>query len=167
MLPLVNFNFTFFIQIVNTLILFFVLKRILFKPVTEFMDKRTQGIENAIQEAEDKKQESDRLKDEYEQKIQDIQLERNKIIEEATQKARIKTDEILEIANEEAKQILEKAKNEIDREKQKMMNELKDEISTLALLAASKVIEKDLDSNTHEQMIQQFIDKVGEQQWQN
>jgi len=167
MLPLVNFNFTFFIQIVNTLILFFVLKRILFKPVTEFMDKRTQGIENAIQEAEDKKQESDRLKDEYEQKIQDIQLERNKIIEEATQKARIKTDEILEIANEEAKQIIEKAKNEIDREKQKMMNELKDEISTLALLAASKVIEKDLDSNTHEQMIQQFIDKVGEQQWQN
>ncbi|NLM05013.1 MAG: F0F1 ATP synthase subunit B, partial [Clostridiales bacterium] len=153
MLPLVNFNFTFFIQIVNTLILFFVLKRILFKPVTEFMDKRTQGIENAIQEAEDKKQESDRLKDEYEQKIQDIQLERNKIIEEATQKARIKTDEILEIANEEAKQIIEKAKNEIDREKQKMMNELKDEISTLALLAASKVIEKDLDSNTHEQMI--------------
>lgn len=148
MLPLVNFNFTFFIQIVNTLILFFVLKRILFKPVTEFMDKRTQGIENAIQEAEDKKQESDRLKDEYEQKIQDIQLERNKIIEEATQKARIKTDEILEVANEEAKQIIEKAKNEIEREKQKMMNELKDEISTLALLAASKVIEKDLDSNT-------------------
>ena len=47
------------------------------------------------------------------------------------------------------------------------MNELKGEISHLAIAAAQKIMEKDLDLGSHQQMIQQFIDKAGEQQWQN
>jgi len=167
MLGLVEFNIAFFMQIANTLILFIALKHLLFKPVTEFMDKRTQGIESAIEEAELKNKESDRLKAEYEEKMKEIKKERNQIVAEATRNAELRSEEILTAADQEAKKILEKARVEIDREKQKMMNELKGEISTLALLAAGKVIEKDLNPQTHQQMIQQFIDKAGEQKWQN
>ena len=167
MLGLVEFNIAFFMQIANTLILFIALKHLLFKPVTEFMDKRTQGIESAIEEAELKNKESDRLKAEYEEKMKEIKKERNQIVAEATRKAEFRSEEILTAADQEAKNILEKARVEIAREKQKMMNELKGEISTLALLAAGKVIEKDLNPQMHQQMIQQFIDKAGEQKWQN
>lgn len=167
MLGLVEFNVAFFMQIANTLILFLALRHLLFKPVTEFMDKRTKGIEASIEEAELKNKESDRLKSEYEAKLNEIKKERNQIVDEATRKAQLRSEEILAAADQEAKKMLEKARVEIDREKQKMMNELKGEISTLALLAAGKVIERDLDPDTHQQMIQQFIDKAGEQQWQN
>ena len=167
MLGLVEFNVAFFMQIGNTLILFFALKHLLFKPVTEFMDKRTKGIEASIEEAELKNIEADKLKAQYEEKLNEIKKERNQIIEEATRKAQHRGDEIVMQADEEAKKMLEKARIEIEREKQKVMNELKGEISHLAIAVAEKVMEKDLDLGTHQQMIQQFIDKAGEQQWQN
>lgn len=167
MLGLVEFNATFFMQIANTLIMFLLLKHFLFKPVTEFMDKRTKTIEASIMEAELKNKESDDLKAQYENKLTEIKKERNQIMEEATRKAQHRGDEIVVAADEEAKKTIERARLEIEREKQKMMNDLKGEISQLAIAAAEKVIEKDLDQNAHQAMIQQFIDKAGEAQWQN
>ena len=167
MLGLVEFNATFFMQIINTLIMFLILKHFLFKPVTEFMDKRTKTIEASIEEAERKNKESDNLKAEYEAKLNDIKKERTQIIEEATHRAQSRGDEIVVAAEEEANKTIERARAEIEREKQKMMNDLKGEISQLAISAAQKVIEKDLDQNAHKQMIQQFIDKAGDTQWQN
>ena len=49
-----------------------------------------------------------------------------------------------------------------EKERQKVMNEIKNEISNIALLAASKVIEKDIDSNKHKELIDNFIKEVGE-----
>lgn len=167
MLGLVELNATFFMQILNFLIIYFILKHFLFKPVTEFMDKRTKSIEASIQDAELKNKQSDELKSQYEEKLSEIRKERNEIIEEATRRAQLRGDEIVVSAEEEAKKMVERARLEIEREKQKMMNELKGDISQLAIAAAGKIIEKDLDQGAHQQMIQQFIDKAGETQWQN
>ena len=62
---------------------------------------------------------------------------------------------------------MERARLQIEREKQSMMAELRGQISTLAIAAASKIIEKNLDKATHQDMIQQFIDEAGETRWQN
>ncbi len=167
MLGLVELNATFVFQIINFLIIFFALRHFLFKPVTEFMTNRTKNIEASIQEAEFKNKQSDELKAQYEEKLKEIKKERNQIIEEATLRAQHRGDEIVMAAEEEARKTMERARAEIEREKQKMMNELKGEISQLAIAAAGKIIEKDLDEGLHQQMIQQFIDKAGETQWQN
>ncbi|MBU5676595.1 F0F1 ATP synthase subunit B [Alkaliphilus sp. MSJ-5] len=167
MLGLVEINATFIFQIINTLIIYFALRHFLFKPVTEFMENRRRNIEVSIQEAEIKNKESDELKSQYEEKLKEIKKERNTIIEEANRRAEDRGNEIILSAEEEARKILEKARLEVEREKKKMMNELKGEISQLAIAAAEKVIEKDLDQGAHQQMIQQFIDKAGETQWQN
>ena len=50
----------------------------------------------------------------------------------------------------------------LEQERQKVMNEIKNEISNIAILAASKVIEKDIDSNKHKELIDNFIKEVGE-----
>jgi len=167
MLGLVEFNITFIFQLVNTLIIFLVLRHFLFRPVTDFMEKRAQTIESSIKDAELKNKQSDELKSQYEAKLKEIREERNQIIEEATRKAQHRGDEIVSAADEEAKKTIERARMEIEREKQKMMNDLKGEISQLAIAAAEKIIEKDLDQNAHQVMIQQFIDKAGTTQWQN
>ncbi len=167
MLGLVEFNATFIFQLVNTLIMFIALKHFLFKPVTEMMENRTKSIESSFEEAELKNKESEKLKSEYEEKLRDIKKERNQIIEDATRRAQDRGDEIVGEAEQEADRIVEKARVEIEREKQKMLNELKGEISDLAISAAGKIIEKEMDENTHKQLIDKFIDKAGETQWQN
>lgn len=167
MFGLVEFNSTFIFQLVNTLVMFLILRHFLFNPVTEMMQKRTKSIEDTFQEAELKTKESKELKARYEAKLNEIKEERNKMIEDATLRAKNRSDEIIAAAEEEADRLAEKAKIEIEREKQKMMNELKGEISKIAIDAAEKVIEKDLDEKAHKELINNFIDKAGETQWQN
>lgn len=164
---LVEFGWTFVFQIINTIIIFLVLRRFLFKPATEFMDNRTKGIENALEEADMKNKEAEELKGQYEEKLAKIKDERNEIIREATKRAEERSNEIIKAAEVEAQKIKEKGQHEVERERQKTVNELKDQISTLAIMAASKVVEEELNQQAHEKMIQEFIKEVGEAQWQN
>jgi F-type H+-transporting ATPase subunit b len=59
------------------------------------------------------------------------------------------------------------AHRELERERIKAVNELKDQISELTIMAASKVVEKDLNEADHKALIDQFINEVGDVQWQN
>ncbi|MCC5909653.1 MAG: F0F1 ATP synthase subunit B [Clostridiaceae bacterium] len=164
---LVEFGWTFVFTIVNFLIIFYVLRHYLFRPVTEFMENRTKGIETSIEEAERKNKEAETLKEQYEEKLMSIKKERETIINEATKRAKTQSDEIIKSAKGEATKIIERGRQDIERERQKTVNELKDQISTLAIMAATKVVEEEMDQKAHEKMIQQFIEEVGETQWQN
>ena len=73
-----------------------------------------------------------------------------------------KSDDIVNTAKKDALDIKEKANKDIEQERQKVINEIKNDISNIALLAASKVIEKDLDKSKHEELIENFIKEVGE-----
>lgn len=149
-------------QIVNTIILFVVLKKILFKPVLNIIDARENGIKEAIATGEQAKNEGLALKAEYEQKLSLAKNEGQEIIKQATLRAEQKSDEIISIAKEEANSLKERANKDIAQERQKVMNELKNDISSIAILAASKVIEEDIDQAKHEEMINKFIEEVGE-----
>jgi len=164
---LIEFNAAFVIQIINALLLFGALTFILFKPVTKLLNKRTEGIQSSIDEAEVKLSEADKLKAEYEEQLRDIKNERNAIIGKATERAEIEGNKIVAAARENAEEILEKAKLQIEGDKQRMLEEVKTEISSLVIAVASKVIEKELDEISHQNMIQQFIDEVGDVQWEN
>lgn len=164
---LVEFNAAFVIQIINALVLFGALAYILFKPVTKFMEKRTEGIKSSIDEAETKVEEANKLKAEYEQQLREIRKERSSIIEKATKMAEAESNKIIAAAREDAEGILERARMQIEGDKQRMMEELKSEVSSLVIAVASKVIEKDLDEASHQNMIQHFIDEVGDIRWEN
>lgn len=166
-LGLVEFNATFFFQIFNTFVLFLILKKLLFEPVTEFMANREKEIAAEIKNAEGKNLEAEKLKEKYSSKIKDIENEGKQIIKEAKERADQKASEIVTKAREEEKEIRLKNQEELEREKVKAVNELKDEISDLTILAASKVIGKNLKKEDHLALIDQFIDEVGDVKWQN
>ena len=160
--PVVTISWELLFQIVNTIILFVVLKKILFKPVLEIIDAREQGIKEDLATGERAKNEGLALKAQYEQKLQVAKNEGQEIIKQATLRAEEKSNEIISTAKEEASNIKERANKDIVQQREKVMNELKTEISSMAILAASKVIEKDIDQNKHEEMINKFIEEVGE-----
>ena len=84
------------------------------------------------------------------------------IITEATKKAQVRSDEIIAEARSEASSIMDKAYVEIEREKKKAVNEIKDEITDIAFEAAKLVVEKEINQQDNERLIEEFINNVGE-----
>ena len=149
-------------QLINTVLVFLLLKKLLFTPVLGIIEARENDIQDNLAKGEKAKNQGMALKTEYEDKISRAKDEGQEIIKQATLRAEQKSDEIISSAKDEAAHIKEKATKDIEQERQKAMNEIKDDISDIALLAASKVIEKDIDKEKHEDLIKDFIKKVGE-----
>ena len=160
--PLIGITYEFIFQLVNTFLVFFLLKKLLFKPVLGIIEAREKDIRENLAQGERAKKEGLSLKSEYEEKLNSAKEQGQEIIKQATLRAEQKETEIIAAAKQEASQLKEKASKDVEQERQKVINEIKDDISDIALLAASKVIEKDIDKNKHEDLIKDFIKKVGE-----
>lgn len=154
-------------QIIATGVLFLVLRHFLFKPVTDLLDARSKKIVSNLEESTSYKREAEAVKAEYELKLEDAKGEAREIVESAKKRSDQIKDEILQEAKVEAQKISERSMLDIEREKQKMLVDLKSEVVEIAMLAATKVVQKDLDPSTHKTMINKFIDEVGESQWKN
>lgn len=148
----------FFITIINLLVLFFILKKLLFKPVTNFIDNRNGKIEEAINSANSLKEEVENMKQEYEDKLKGAGEEGKKIVEEYRDRASTEYTSAIDTAKRDAQKIIEDARREIDVEKDKAIAELKHEVGNLVVTASEKVIKKNMDTETNRKLISEFID---------
>jgi len=160
----VNF-WTALFTLCNMIISFLVLKKLLFKPVKTMIDSRQAEIAKIYEDANHEKAEAQRLREEYAESISGAREEAEQIVKDAHQKAQVRSAEIVSEAQQKAAHLLQKAEEDIEREKKKTINEIKDEISDIAIMIASKVVEKDIDEKEHEQLISQFIDRAGDPTW--
>ncbi|NTV89436.1 MAG: F0F1 ATP synthase subunit B [Clostridiales bacterium] len=151
-----------FIQVaLSFIILYIVLSKILFKPVTKFMEDRTRSIKDSLDSAERQKLEAAELKKSYEAQLKAAREESDRIIEDARLKAEKQHGIILAEAKQEADAVLEKAREEIAHERQQMLKDLRGQISGIALVAASKVIEANMNTDANKAMVDRFIDEAG------
>lgn len=157
----------FVLQLISTLILFVVLKAKIATPLKEMLDKRADGIKADVNTAKSQRVEADELKQKYEISLQNAKEEAREIVESAKKRGDQLRDEIVSEAKSEAETVSERAKNEIEREKEKALDSLKSEVASMAMLVANKVVSKNLDEATHKDMIDNFINEVGESKWQN
>jgi F-type H+-transporting ATPase subunit b len=166
-LGLVEPGWTFVFQIANTLILFLILKKLLFKPVTEFMQKRQETIAGSLEEARKKNLDAQALSDQYQEKLAQAREEGQGIVKAMEQEAEMTALQIKKEAQAEARKIKDDALREIEREKVKAIQALKDEVAEMVVLAASQVVEKDFSADEHRAFIEKFIGEVGDTKWQN
>jgi F-type H+-transporting ATPase subunit b len=164
---LVEFSWTFVFQIVNTLILYLVLKKFLFVPVTGFIQGRQDEIQSSYDDAEKTNEEAKKLKSEYENILDKVEEEKQKILIAAKKKADEQGSEIIKESKEQASRLIEKAEQEIEIEKKKAINDVKDDISSMVIMAASKVLENEVDESRNKKLVDDFIKEVGESKWQN
>ncbi|QSX09309.1 F0F1 ATP synthase subunit B [Alkalibacter rhizosphaerae] len=151
-------------NIVNFLILFFIIKHFFYNKIKTFMAERSAEVATEITEAEKQRQEAEAYRTEYLEKLQNIDSESRDIIRAATTKANEKRNEIVKQADQEADRIFERNQIEIQREKEKALEELKNDIVNLSVLAAEKVVETELDQEKHHRLILNFIEEAGEVQ---
>ena len=147
---------------INLLILFLVFKHFLFKPVNKILESRKQEVANTYKEADEAKENAKALETEYSEKLANAKEESAELVKAATRKAQLRSDEIIADAKAEAKAVVDNAHDQIEREKKIAVNQIKDEITDIALSAASAVVEKEINRQDNERLIESFIDGVGD-----
>ena len=146
---------------VNIIVLFLFLKKFLFKPVTAMLEKRTQTIVQSLEDAEAQKVEAEKLKNEYNEELSRASAEATKIVNAAREQATLEYDLKMKELKEEAARIMEESNKNIELERKKSIQSAQAEIATIALLATSKIIGRNVDSDTNKQMLGDFMKEVG------
>ena len=158
----INF-FTALFTLGNTILLFLVLKKFLFKPVMQMIADRQKEIDDMYDAADSAKSEAQALEAEYKEKLAQAALTGERMVKEAVERGQRREEEILRQANQEASAIMEKASADIAQEKKKALNDAKDEISDIAMAIAEKVVGRELNGADHTDLVNGFIDRLGEQ----
>ena len=149
--------------LLNTLAVIFVGTKFLFKPVMEMIQSRQQEIDDLYAEADAAKANANAMETEYKNRLAAAQETSDTLVKEAMARGKSREEEILRQANREADAIREKAAQDIAREKKKALNDAKDEISTIALEIAGKVVGEAMDGEKQQKLVDKFLAELGEQ----
>lgn len=148
--------------IVNVLILYFLLKKFLIKPLDNILAKRQETVDAMLNNASARESEAMQMKEQYESQLSSVQQESDRMVEQAKKDAGFERDRILEQANAQAKDILVKARETVDLERDKAMREMETEVAALAMTAAQKILSGNSDAKSDSRLYDQFLDTAGE-----
>ena len=154
-------------MLINLFLIYLILKRFLYKPVKKMFEMREQEVAETYQKADAAEAEAHQLKDQYEKKLSGAKTEAEEIVRSATRRAQLRSESMIGEAKDTVSNMMVRAEEQIESEKKKAVNEIKDEIADIALMAASNVLEKEMDAGDHKRLIDEFIDKVGDGPWHN
>lgn len=153
------------IQVLNGIILAVVLGKILYKPVKNFLAERSSNISNKIQDSDATMTKANELIAEYESKIENIDIEYEKVLEEGRTKAADEEEIILQEAREEAIRIKEDSLESMSREREHMELEARPYIIELATTLAERYVKVSLDKEEQDRLFDEVLAELEESQW--
>jgi F-type H+-transporting ATPase subunit b len=149
--------------LLNFLAVLIVGKKFLWGPVMKMIQDRQKEIDDMYSDADNARVSAKAMEDEYKQKLSAAMETGERIVKDATARGQAKEEEILRQANAEASRMLSKAEADIAMEKKKAINDAKDEISGMAMAIAEKVVGRELTAADQSQLIDAFINELGDQ----
>ena len=153
---------TIIFQICNLLILFTLIRKLLFKRVMAVLDKRQQEIDGIYSAADKAKDDADQMKEEYTRKMSNARAEADMLVKNAMDTAQRRGDAIVQEARDEATHLKQKAESDIEQERRKAYSELVGEISGMAVDIAGRMVEREINADDHKELVDEFIKKAGE-----
>lgn len=148
--------------LVSFFILLILLAKLVYPLILKGLKKREETIQQQLEEARKTKQEAAALLDDYKRQLAEARSEAQKIINEGKGLGENMRKEIVQKAQQESNQIVKRAQEEIELQKQKALLELQEKIADLSIMAASKVINKSLNTEDHRRLVEEYVSKVGE-----
>ena len=146
----------------NLLILFLIMKKLLFKPITAMLKQREDEVNAMYEKAEEARKNAEALEADYTARLSNAKEEAARIMKDAKEEAALKGEKIVSDAQAQASMALKKAEKEIERDKAAAVKEIKNDIASIAVGVAQKVIEKDLNESDHEKLVEDFINNWGD-----
>lgn len=149
-------------QLLAMLILLALLKKYALGPLLNIMKQREDHIAGEITSAEEKNKEAQQFIQEQRVLLKEARQESQTLIENAKKLGEKQKEEIIQAARAESERLKEAARTEIVKEKEQAVSALREQVASLSVMIASKVIEKELDEQAQEKLIQDYLKEVGE-----
>jgi len=147
-------------QIIGFLLTVWLVRRFAWAPLLKVLEERRQRIAAQFQEAERQQSEAAALKARVDQELRGIEAQARKRIQEAVGEGQRVAGEIKTQAQQEAAQRIARAEDEIVREREKAKELLKEQVVSLSVRVAEKILRKEIDGPTQRKLVAEFIDEV-------
>jgi len=151
------------VSIVNFLLLLYVMRRLLWGPITTMLANRAEKIREGLAMAEAAKAERERMKAEVERLLADARREAQTIAERMTAAAEAAAADIRAQAKTEADRIRERGREDATHLHDQALAQLRSELAGMVVLAASRVLGRELDPEKHRALIEQSLDEAAPQ----
>lgn len=145
---------------VSFVIVYLVLDRYAFPLIQKTLDERAETIQGRMEEAERKLAEAEDTRTRYEERLAESKAEANRIIDEARETAEGLRREIVERAESEARSIVQRAQQEVAAERDRALQELRAEVGRMSVQLAAKIVEKELDPASHQDLVDRYIQQI-------
>ncbi|MBR5235957.1 MAG: F0F1 ATP synthase subunit B [Clostridia bacterium] len=150
------------ISLANLLILFTLVKKFLFGPVKNVMTKRQAEIDEKYTAADVAVDAAEKDKKEWEEKMQGADAKAQDILSSASENAKQRSEKIVLEAKERAESILRQAEAEAELERKKAIDGIKREIVEVSGALTEKMLEREVNTKDHRNLIDSFIEKLGD-----
>lgn len=147
-------------QIVNFLVLLFILKKLLYKPILKVLEERKQTIVQSLKNAEEIEKKLAKTAEEEEKRILKAAKEGEKIIKEAQDMAVLLIEEGKIKAETLAEQVLQDARNQALLEGEKIKKEMREHLSGFVMLALEKVTGKVINKEDQKKLIEDTVKRM-------
>ncbi|MCR5228995.1 MAG: F0F1 ATP synthase subunit B [Solobacterium sp.] len=151
---------TMFVQLCSTLVLFYLMKAILWESVKDFLNKRSEKMQSDLMDSEKAKQEAFGDRQKALEQLNQASGRAEEIVSAAIKEARDEKDTILAQANREAEAVRQKARYDIEAERREMYEGLRSEMVNVAMDAAGKLIGERDSADLDRQAVDAFVKEV-------
>ena len=153
------------IHLINLIVLALVLARFLYNPVRKFMLSRAGRIEAHLKRGEESMAQADELKLQYEQKIREIEHERDEMLDAAGKHVAEERLELLAEAKAEAEAIIKAAEAEAETEKVRIQEEMKRVIIDASFVMAEKLVAISVDNEVCDRLFAEVMTELEATSW--
>jgi F-type H+-transporting ATPase subunit b len=149
--------------VVNIGVLFFVLWKILYKPIKKFLDEREARYRRISEDLERRDHDTQAEKEKYGELVGHVQEESESVLRDARQQANRKAEDILADAEKQAAEFIKQARKQIADEQKAARQEMRDQIVDLAVDMASRILEREVTAEDHKRIVERFLksERVG------
>jgi F-type H+-transporting ATPase subunit b len=145
------------------LILLFLMYRTVFPSINKAFQDRRANIEGKLEQAEKERDEAEQLLERYRRRLRDAEDETQRILDEARSNAERVRRDLLAKAETDAGRELDRARQAIRAERDQAIRQLRNEVGTLAVELATRVVGDSLDRERQLRLVDQYIDELGNQ----
>ncbi|MBM7690684.1 F-type H+-transporting ATPase subunit b [Peribacillus deserti] len=150
-------------QLIMFIILLALIKKFAFGPLMGIMKERESHIAGEIEAAENSRAEAKKALEEQRELIKQSRTEAAQLIENARKQGDAQREEIIAAARAESERMKESAKVEIEHQKEQAIAALREQVASLSVMIASKVIERELSEADQQKLINEYINGAGDQ----
>ena len=160
---MLRLDFNLVLEMINLVVLFLILRKFLFRPVMNIMEKRKAMIAEGLKNADEQQEAARELKKQYEDALSGAKDESLRMIEQAKLDARTEYDRILKEADAQAGKLLVTARETIDLEREQTLRDMKSQVAGLAMEAAKKLVTQQCQADDGRAIYDQFLKEAGDQ----